>query len=149
VKYVVGLVADIPPGGRRIVTAGARSVGVFNVDGEFFAVRNRCPHQGGPLCEGSLWGRVVSPAPGRIEYSARREMLACPWHGWAFDIRTGRSWCEPARLRVRGYAVTVEDGLSLKRQSQSGTVGLVSGPYTAETFPVALDGEFVVVDVPD
>ena len=148
-KYVVGQLADIAAGHRRIVTAGTRSLGVFNLDGEFFALRNRCPHQGGPLCEGSLWGRLESPAPGKIEYDPRQEMLTCPWHGWAFDVRTGLSWCEPSRLRVRGYNVSVMDGASLARSVDAPGSGLVRGPYTAETFPVSLDGRFIVVDVPD
>ncbi len=148
-NYVVGQVVDIPPGHRRIVTVGARSLGIFNVSGEFFALRNRCPHQGGPLCEGSLWGRVESPVPGKIEYDPSREMLTCPWHGWAFDVRTGLSWCEPSRLRVRGYSVSVVDGASLGRDHHSLGTGLVKGPYTAETFLVSLDGKFIVVDIPD
>ncbi len=47
-KYVVASVDEIPPGGRKIVEVAGRSIGVFNVKGEYFALRNRCPHQGGP-----------------------------------------------------------------------------------------------------
>ena len=55
-KYVVAAVDEIPPGGRKIVDVAGRSIGVFNLGGEYFALRNRCPHQGGPLCEGRVWG---------------------------------------------------------------------------------------------
>ena len=51
-RHVVARVADIPPGERLIVDIAGRSIGVFNVDGRFYALRNSCPHQGGPLCLG-------------------------------------------------------------------------------------------------
>ena len=49
-RHVVATVEEIPPGQRKIVEVAGRSIGIFNVSGEFFALRNRCPHQGGPLC---------------------------------------------------------------------------------------------------
>src|SRR5947207_3268589 len=54
--YVVGTVDEIPVGGRKIVEVAGRSIGIFNVAGEYVALRNRCPHQGGPLCLGVLTG---------------------------------------------------------------------------------------------
>ena len=59
----------------------------------------------------------------------------CPWHGWEFDIRTGKSWCDPARLRIRQYPVSVRPGSQL-----------VEGPYVAESFPVRLEDNYVVVE---
>jgi hypothetical protein len=66
-KHVVATLDEIPPGGKKIVEVAGRSIGVFNVGGEFFALRNRCPHQGGPLCLGKLSGFVVSPVPGEYD----------------------------------------------------------------------------------
>ena len=91
---------EIAPGERKIVTVAGRSIGVFNVGGEYFALRNRCPHQGGALCEGQLWGVLQSERPGEFDYRPSREVLACPWHGWEFHLRTGQSWCAPEKLRV-------------------------------------------------
>jgi 3-phenylpropionate/trans-cinnamate dioxygenase ferredoxin subunit len=122
---VVGTIDEIAPGGRKIVDVGGRSIGVFNVDGEYYALRNRCPHQGGALCEGRLWGVLKATTPGVFEYDARREIVTCPWHGWEFNVTTGRSWCEPERLRVRRYDVTVE------------------------TYAVSVDGARVLVEIPD
>jgi 3-phenylpropionate/trans-cinnamate dioxygenase ferredoxin subunit len=141
-------VGEIVPGGRKIVTVGGRSIGVFNLDGEFFALRNRCPHQGGPLCEGSLWGRLSARAPGEIEYQ-RGGIVSCGWHGWEFDIRTGQSWCDPVRLRVRAYPVSVEAGETLLEDAEAPRPGQVKGPYVAETYAVEVDGAYVVVDLPD
>ena len=80
-KYVVAAVDEIPPGERKIVDVAGRSIGIFNVEGDYFALRNRCPHQGGALCEGTLWGVLKADVPGAFEYSATKEILTCPWHG--------------------------------------------------------------------
>jgi nitrite reductase/ring-hydroxylating ferredoxin subunit len=134
-KHVVAPVDEIPPGGRKLVNAGGRAVVVFNLGGEFFALSNRCPHKGGSLCHGRLTGLVQSSQPGEYDYSRLGEIIRCPWHSWEFDIRTGKSWCDPQRLRVRNYAVSVEAGTTL-----------VEGPYVAETFPVSVENAYVVVE---
>ena len=100
---------EIPEGGRKIVDIGGMTVGIFNVGGEYFAILNRCPHQGAPLCEGHLWpGLLVSDHPGDYTNRADVPIISCIWHGWEFDLRTGASVCEPQRLRVRNYDVRVE-----------------------------------------
>jgi nitrite reductase/ring-hydroxylating ferredoxin subunit len=134
-KLVVAPVGEIPAGGRKLVTVGGRAIVVFNVAGEFFALNNRCPHRGGSLCQGKLTGLVESPQPGEYRYSRRGEIIRCPWHAWEFDVRTGRSWCDPQRLRARQYPVSVEPGATL-----------VEGPYKAETFAVRVENDYVVVD---
>src|SRR5262245_58181263 len=128
-RYVVATTTEIPPGGRKIVEVAGRSIGVFNVGGEFLALRNRCPHQGGPLCEGGLSGLLEASAPGEYRYSHPGEMLRFPWHGWEFDLRTGQSWFDPARTRVRSYPVSVA----------SGEPGSEPRPYVAETYPVLIE----------
>jgi len=147
VKYVVAAADEIPPGGRKIVSVAGRSVGIFNVGGEFFALRNRCPHQGGALCEGKLWGVLKADAPGSFEYESSREILTCPWHGWEFNVRTGQSWCDPKRLRVRRFEVRVEDGRTLAEEAGAPAPGMVRGPYTAESYPVSVEGTYLVVDI--
>jgi nitrite reductase/ring-hydroxylating ferredoxin subunit len=145
-RYVIGRVEEIPLGGRKIVTVAGRSIGIFNVQGEFFALRNRCPHQGGPLCEGLLWGMLQARVPGELEYTRAGEILTCAWHGWEFDIRTGQSWCDPERLRVRRYDVSVEPGDALATTAAS-IPGKVPGPYIAETYPVMAEGQYLVIEV--
>jgi len=146
-RYVVAEAGEIPPGGRKIVEVGGRSIGVFNLGGEYFALRNRCPHQGGPLCEGKTWGLARARVPGEIEYDRPGEILTCAWHGWEFDIRTGQSWCEPERLRVRRYAVSVEPGEALATADDAPLPGRVPGPYVAETYPVTAEGQYLVVEI--
>ncbi|HEV8635591.1 MAG TPA: Rieske 2Fe-2S domain-containing protein, partial [Chloroflexota bacterium] len=134
-----------------------RSIGVFNLGGEFFALRNRCPHQGGPLCEGRVWGALEAERPGEFRYSRGGEILACIWHGWEFDIRTGQSWCDPARLRVRRYEVEVETGAAIAAPGGSAAgdpdpeapaPGVVKGPYLAETYAVTAEDDYLVIEVP-
>jgi nitrite reductase/ring-hydroxylating ferredoxin subunit len=135
-KFVVATVDEIPPGARKIVEVAGRSVGVFNVGGEFFALLNRCPHQGGPLCLGKTHGLLRPGGVGEYDYSRPGEMLRCPWHGWEYDLRTGQSWFDPATVLVRRYDVSVAPGAELQK-----------GPYVAETYPVSVDREYVLVEV--
>ena len=135
-RHVVARVEEIPPGSRRLVTIRGREVVVFNVEGEYFALIDRCPHQGGSLCRGKLTGLAEADEPGQIRYSRRGEIVRCPWHGWEFDLRTGKSWCDPVRMRVKNYTATAMPGTRL-----------VEGPYTAETFEVTVEDDYVVVEV--
>lgn len=134
-KHVVAALSDFPSGTRKLVHVSGRAIVVFNVRGEFFALNNRCPHRGGDLSRGLQTGLVESKAPGQYKYSRRGEMIKCPWHGWEFDVRTGQSWCDPSRVRVRQYLVSVEPG-----------EGLVAGPYVAETVPVTVENDYVVIE---
>ncbi len=135
-KHVVAAVRDIPPGGRKLVTVKGRQIAIFNVAGAYFGVLNRCPHQGGSLCDGILTGLIESTEPGQYRLSREGEILRCPWHGWEFDIRTGQSYCEPERIAVKNYAVELQPGTRV-----------VEGPYIAETVPVTVEEQYVVVEV--
>jgi 3-phenylpropionate/trans-cinnamate dioxygenase ferredoxin subunit len=135
-KHVVAAIDDLPPGSRKLVTVKGRPIAVFNIGGELFGMLNRCPHQGGSLCEGALTGLVGSDEPGRYTYTRMGEIIRCPWHGWEFDVRTGQSWCEPERIYSKQYKVEVADGRTV-----------VEGPYVAETFPVTVEERYVVVEI--
>jgi nitrite reductase (NADH) small subunit len=94
----VAAVNDVPPGESRELTAGGRVVALFNVAGTFYALDGICPHAGGPLGEGTLCGAVVT----------------CPWHGWQFDVTTGRHALTPQitqpslPVKVEGSDILVE-----------------------------------------
>jgi 3-phenylpropionate/trans-cinnamate dioxygenase ferredoxin subunit len=135
-RHVVAAVGEIAPGGRKLFSLNGREIGIFNHRGEYFALLNRCPHQGGELCKGTLVGMVTSNEPGKFDYSRAGELLKCPWHGWAYDIRTGQSWCDPDDTKVKSYDVTVEPGAAL-----------VKGPFVAETFAVSVEQDYIVVEV--
>lgn len=135
-RHVVAAAGEIPPGGRKIVTVRGREIGVFNVGGDYYALLNRCPHQGAELCKGTLVGLATAAEPGRFELTREGEMLKCPWHGWEYDVRTGQSWCDPEDTKVRAYPVTLEPGAAL-----------VKGPFIAETFEVTVERDYVVIEV--
>jgi 3-phenylpropionate/trans-cinnamate dioxygenase ferredoxin subunit len=108
-RCVLCKVAEIPVGGRRIFEVGGRGgVGVFNVGGTYYAIRNRCPHRGGPLCRGRQRPHVVALDVNRYAFERESEVLKCPWHQWEFDLKTGWSLYDP-KMRVQTYAVVVED----------------------------------------
>jgi 3-phenylpropionate/trans-cinnamate dioxygenase ferredoxin subunit len=131
---VVARTGEIPPGGRKLVEIGGRSIGIFNLQGEYFALRNRCPHQGGPLCSGYQFSALSAAAPGEYEHERAGEIIRCPWHGWEFEIRSGRSWFDPERRRVRSYRVRVEETI----QDLEAAV---------ETYSVSVSGGYVVVEL--
>ena len=94
-------------GESRLVELGGRTIGVFRLDGDFFALADRCPHRGAPLWSS---GEVVNAVEGvGDEARVTREgaLVRCPWHKWDFDIATGHCTVD-ARLRVRRYLAWVE-----------------------------------------
>jgi 3-phenylpropionate/trans-cinnamate dioxygenase ferredoxin subunit len=144
-KHIIATVDEIPPGERKLVEVAGRSIGVFNVNGEFYAIRNNCPHQGGPLCAGYLTGFVMADKPGEYTYIKKGEIVRCPWHGWEFDVKTGQSWFDPVKMRVRSYPVAVEQ-LGPDRLTPPAP-GLELGPYVAETYPVTVEQSYLVIEL--
>ena len=90
-------VEELPPGEMKIVTAGLVSVGVYNLDGTYYAIEDRCSHDDGPLCEG--------------EFDPETGVVVCPRHGANFDIRSGEALTLPAFEPVSIYPVRVVDGM--------------------------------------
>ena len=135
-KYVIGTVEQIPPGNPKLVEIRGRQIAIFNLNGDFFGILDRCPHQGASLCKGQIVGLVESEEPGEYKFSRQNEIIRCPWHGWEFDIRTGRSGCEPSKIRATQYPVTIND----KDQ-------LTDGEYITETFDVDVEGQYLVITV--
>ena len=89
----VARVEDVPPGTVVEVRAGDEEIALAHCDGGFHAVHGRCIHLQGPLAQGHLEGCV----------------LTCPWHGWQYDMRTGKNEFDLA-IQLQTYDVQVEDG---------------------------------------
>ncbi len=93
----VATIDEIPPGSGKIVDVNGIWIALFHVDGSWYAIDNTCPHAGGPLGEGHLEGDVV----------------ACPWHGWSFNVKTGERLGNPdfavacCPVRVEGKNVQI------------------------------------------
>jgi 3-phenylpropionate/trans-cinnamate dioxygenase ferredoxin component len=90
-------VEELPPGSVKIVYAGSIAVGVYNLNGEFYALEDRCSHDDGPLCEG--------------DFDADEGVAICPRHGANIDIRSGRALTLPAVETVNTFPVRVVDGI--------------------------------------
>jgi len=91
---IIGRVDDLHPGACvSFELPDGNELAVYNVDGEFYATDNSCPHRGAPLTEGALCGHVVE----------------CWLHGWQFDVRSGECLTMPERIRT--YKVRVEEGM--------------------------------------
>ncbi|MCH2157094.1 MAG: Rieske 2Fe-2S domain-containing protein [Opitutales bacterium] len=109
-KLSVCPVEGLADGQRQIVHHGAISIGVFNVRGRYYAVRNQCPHEKAPLCQGPLTGtNSETDKAGEMNWGSCGYILRCPWHAWEFDIRDGKSFTG-TKLRVKTYPVEVIDG---------------------------------------
>lgn len=108
-RHVVARVEEIPPGGRKIIRVEEREIGLFNLGGHFYALKNACPHQGARVCLGKLMGTALPSEVYEFRYGLEGRILRCPWHEWEYDITTGESVFDPA-VRVVTYAVDVEDG---------------------------------------
>lgn len=89
---------EIKPGTGKVVEAAGKQIALFNVDGTLYALDNTCKHRGGPIGEGELSGSVVT----------------CPWHGWEYDVRSGKNQGDPSielscyQVRVEGDDVLIE-----------------------------------------
>ena len=106
----IGHVDDFVDKTVRLVTIEGREIGIIRWADEVYAVANLCAHQRGPLCRGAVTPRLQGGAkPGTMELDAGAPIIACPWHGWEFDVRTGQAvWDE--RYRVRTYSARVVEG---------------------------------------
>ena len=108
-RHEICTLQALQPGQRKIVEIGRRSIGIFNVSGSLYAIKNRCPHQGAELCRGTVGGTMLpSRNPGEYNYTLEGQILRCPWHFWEFDITTGEMVFVPEPQRVKTYDVVVE-----------------------------------------
>jgi len=167
-KYVVARKQDLPDGGRLIVDVGGRAIGIVNVDGKLYAFLNRCPHRGGELCKGDIISLVIADEPGAVRLDSTVKFIACPWHGWEYDLETGQSWYEPGNRpgeqrrypSARSFRAEIEGGGRIAQELASGEAiaqssgeiidakkHRVKGPYKAEMFPVDIEDDYIVVTI--
>ena len=111
---VIGKAAAFPDNGRKVVEVDGTEVGVFRRNGTFTAFENVCPHMGGPVCQGKIIARVEERVAADktslgLSFSKDQTNVACPWHGYAFDIATGLHQGNP-RMRLRPVQITIVDG---------------------------------------
>ena len=105
-------VEEVEHGEGKVVKVKGVEVGIFNIDGEFYALLNSCCHQRGPVCTGDIRKRVGGDVPplGKLpeEYFTEDYVVICPWHGWAYDIKPGEHAGDPD-IRIPTYKIVVEE----------------------------------------
>ena len=111
--YTVVGTDELPPGEHVVVQLEGRLIGVYNVDGEYYAYTNWCPHQGGPVCEGALDGTTEitfdrSCLERSTNWVKEDEVLRCPWHAWEFDILSGEAMHDHD-IRLISHETKIED----------------------------------------
>jgi len=112
--YCAGSVAEYVEGDRRVLVCGDVEVGVFLIDGQYYAWHNRCWHRGGPVCQGRILKRVVEPvdANNKVraqQFDANETHIVCPWHGYEFNVKTGRH-PGSATARLSKVEIKLRDG---------------------------------------
>ncbi|MBM3676353.1 MAG: Rieske (2Fe-2S) protein [Actinobacteria bacterium] len=113
-RYRVGRAEEIRERDGILVSFDGTQVGVFRVGGRLVAYENRCRHQGGPVCTGEVLGRyeqILAPDKTviREQFSEDHLHLVCPWHGWEYDLETGRCSVDP-RIALTSFPVEECDG---------------------------------------
>ena len=106
--HFVAEASSIPEGQHRIVEVEGRPIGIYNVKGQFYAIHNYCPHEGAELCKGQVCGTTLPSNVYEFIYGRDKEVVRCPWHGWEFDIKSGKSLFSD-KVRTRSYNVEVHD----------------------------------------
>ena len=103
--------------GKTVVEVDGHEIGVFRLGADFFAYKNKCPHQGGPVCQGRIYKKVIEKLDadqkslGR-DFENSGTHIVCPWHGLEFDVRTGKfaGASKVEIMNLEGYATQVQDG---------------------------------------
>jgi nitrite reductase (NADH) small subunit len=117
-EHIVAAVEDVDDGERVIAEVKGREIAVFNLDGEYHAYVNWCPHQGGPVCEGRVDGTLSATFDKEmletdLSWCKEDQVLSCAWHGWEFDLVTGECLSRvesEERVNLLPYSVKEKNG---------------------------------------
>ncbi|MDA2933718.1 Rieske 2Fe-2S domain-containing protein [Acidobacteria bacterium AH-259-D05] len=113
-ELLVGKETDFKEGDRKIIVQAELEIGIFRVNGDFYAYHNECAHRGGPVCQGKILGKVEEvlgedKTSKGLKFSDQQIHIVCPWHGFEYDIKTGVN-AGNKRMRLKKYQVKVRDG---------------------------------------
>jgi nitrite reductase/ring-hydroxylating ferredoxin subunit len=146
-RYEMCPVSELSPGDCKIVDIEGLSIGIFNIDEEFYALNNVCPHQLAPLCKGEVTGTVTASEVGEYNWERDGRIIKCPWHHWKFDITTGESVFNPHETRTRTYDVEIEtegDNSNVERGEQYGAQ-LHGNEPSVDSYQVGVEEEIIVL----
>ncbi|BBI35972.1 Rieske (2Fe-2S) protein [Cohnella abietis] len=108
-RHEVCAEGELLPGMRKVITIRKQEVVVLNVDGQLYAIQNRCPHMGVPLEYGAVCGTMVPSEPGSHVYGCHNMIIKCPLHGWEYSLESGQNIFALEKVKIRTYKVNVDD----------------------------------------
>lgn len=121
----LGPLDEFPVGSFKVIDVDSRAIGVLRSEvDELFAVLNHCPHRAAPVCRGRVSGTMLPSKPGCLDYAPDQLVLSCPWHGWEFDLRSGRALGGVSPSRLATFPVEVVAGrvlVSVRRRTPKNT----------------------------
>jgi len=111
-EIMVGELREFKEGDYRVLKVEDFEFGIYRHGDRLLAYENLCPHDGGPVCQGKVIPRVeemlgADQKSRGLRFSDRRNIV-CPWHGWEFDLESGRH-CGDPKYRLRPVNVRVEE----------------------------------------
>jgi len=107
----VGRIDDLPVGKAKLIDIGGLEIGILRTaQGRVYAVRNFCPHRGGPVCLGRFGGTWLPADRDGLAWGLDDKVLQCPWHGWEFDLTTGKALFGVSDIKLQTYPVAVSNG---------------------------------------
>jgi nitrite reductase/ring-hydroxylating ferredoxin subunit len=113
---------ELLPGQRKLVVVDGVGIVAVNADGQLYAFRNRCPHQGVEMVYGFIGGAMLPSEPGEFVYGCENQIVSCPLHGWEFNMTNGQSLFSPEKVSIGSYKIKEIDGsivLMLKREPKN------------------------------
>ena len=113
-ELFVGKETEFEDRDRKIIAQGDLEIGVFHVNGDFYAYENNCVHQGGPVCQGKILNKVEEvladdKTSKGLKFSESDVHIVCPWHGYEYNLMTGRHPGD-RNVRLKPYEVKISDG---------------------------------------
>lgn len=108
-KYAVCTLNQLQTGKPFITKVRDIEVGIYLENEKVYAVRNMCPHKLAPVCEGIVGGTMLPSEPCEYQFGLAGQVIKCPWHGWEFDLVTGKSLFGISDRKVKTYATTIEN----------------------------------------
>ena len=113
-ELFVGKESEFEDRDRKIISQGDLEIGVFRVNGDFYAYENNCVHQGGPVCQGKILNKVEEvlaedKTSKGLKFSETDVHIVCPWHGYEYNLKTGRHPGDK-NVRLKPYDVKISDG---------------------------------------
>lgn len=110
-NYRLGEISELAANRCQNFEINGKSIAVLYSNGTFYALSNRCPHKGASMCHGDVRGTMIPSDPSEIHYDLEDKVLVCPWHGYEFDIESGKPLFGVTKSKLKTYTVFEDNGV--------------------------------------